>query len=476
MPELFTEPRHEGASFNVPGEPATRWRPPVDRIVRFGGVEWYAKDFYTERVGPGGTMFAAENIEHDGRGRRLRLHVRATGETPTGAGGPSLAASAELQTVLPLGRGTYQADVIGDLTGDRWGRLVFGFFTFDLDASTEANDEVDIEVGTFNGAHEPGAVVSNFNTEADQIAEFAPASSGAHRLRMTIGADSIRWEVIDLTTGAHVCDESSSDSVPSLDGAVFVLNLWQFEGVDPGEAVLEVRNFSHEPEVGYTLPDLGNYLDDIEVNGGGVFLLDTPTAGVRFDVTAARMLTNVTFTVEEAADIVAVGAEDRGLNGDVILRPISPDYFTAGSLTFTDAERTSVEVTAEADQGSFTFDVPITVQAAALDVTVNGAALAPETSTFVDPIDLGDAATWIHVQVTNGADALTGCSLVGTTAGVTFAYPAAAESASFASDANLASDETDYFAVNVTGAETAGSLDFTLSCDQGEATLSVGVN
>ena len=57
------------------------------RTFSFSNYRWFAKSFYAERVGPGNSPFAYQNVRTD-QANALELSVKSTGETPVGGAPP----------------------------------------------------------------------------------------------------------------------------------------------------------------------------------------------------------------------------------------------------------------------------------------------------------------------------------------------------------------------------------------------------
>lgn len=141
-------------------------------------------------------------------------------------------------------------------------------------------------------------------------------------------------------------------------------------------------------------------------------------------------------------------------------------------MSFYPAGTTHIELPGAGVLGSLDRGIKPPLAAPSIDLTIKGAALAPETVTFNDPVDLTNSATWIHVGVTANED-LTGLDFVGTN-GTTYAYPAAGSSSSLDAGASISSGASSYFAVNVTNAVTNG-LAFTARSDQGDLDFEIAV-
>ena len=220
------------------------------RLFHWCGFEWFCKESSREKLGPGPSLFDAKNIEI-GEDNSLRLWIRNNGKVPYQETKTAFA-SAEINTTAPLGYGVYQLDVHGSLTDSRWDNVVLGFFTYNLEDSSENSEEIDIEIGRFNGKHESGGVFSNFNNEiqSQQLINIAPSSSSeTHRLSLEWRPGFARWTLEDLEADVVLNDLISTENIPSFKGAKLHINFWQFKDVIPDrkEQYIVLRNFKHTP-------------------------------------------------------------------------------------------------------------------------------------------------------------------------------------------------------------------------------------
>lgn len=218
------------------------------RLFNWCGFEWFCKDSFRERVGPGPSLFDAKNIEK-GEDNSLRLWVRNNGTVPYHKTKTSFA-SAEITTTAPLGYGMYQLDVYGPLTDSRWDNVVLGFFTYNFEDGSENNEEIDIEIGRFNGRHDSGGVFSNFNNvaESQQLMNISPSNlSQTHQLLLEWRPGFARWILKDLDANVVLNDLTSTESIPTFKGAKLHINFWQFKDVVPDgkEQFIVLQNFKH---------------------------------------------------------------------------------------------------------------------------------------------------------------------------------------------------------------------------------------
>ena len=225
----------------------------ISRTFSWCGQTWSVKHSPREKVGPGPSTFHFKNVEL-GTDRSLRLWVRdVTGnDNKKCCSNLPEFSSAEIRTVAPLGYGLYKVDVHGPLTGSRWKHLVFGFFTYDLDNSSQNNKEIDIEIGTFNGKHSSGGVFSNQNNKQGekQLMDIHPSiNSFKHRLSINWTPTSISWSLMNIENDAVLDFLTTTSRVPSSEGACFMMNLWQFRNVIPDgkEQCIILKDFKHIP-------------------------------------------------------------------------------------------------------------------------------------------------------------------------------------------------------------------------------------
>ena len=353
----------EGANMDTNYHPATARG---NRTFTWSGYQWFAKSSYQEKVGPGPSLFDERNVEMGDDGC-LRLWVKNNGVIPVGEL-ESDNASAEIQSIHRLGYGTYQVDVHGCLRGKRWDRMVLGYFVYDLDDAHDGHEELDIEIGTFDGHHPTGGVFSNFNAFEGRKhpLNICPSlTSNIHRLCLTWLPYSVTWTLTDVETDRALNVYTSSERIPQFEGAIFIINLWQFQNRSPqdGAQSIVLRHFRHissgDPIPPVVFVDCMYFSD-----GANVFVKGKqyPMKGIALK--AIRTMTNVKIRVGTAKDVTALYPNNRsysGLNGDVVIHGgrIDRAYI---SLIFNDELRQTLPIVINSDQfPSMIHNIPIMV-------------------------------------------------------------------------------------------------------------------
>jgi len=324
------------------------------RTFEWCGHKWIVKHSPVEKVGPGPSTFHFRNVEL-GADSSLRLWVREVSDTKVTA---RTVSSAEIQTAFPLGYGLYQVDVFGLLVGERWNRLVFGFFTFDFDVPTEHNKEIDIEIGTFNGRHDTGGVFSNQNntSERQQLMDISPSESSIkHRLSIDWTPTSITWSLINLENGLILNKLTSSTSVPSCDGACFFMNLWQFKNIPPqgNEHSIILKHFNHTPMGNYQQKDL-QFVHSLYFKDGRMeFLKGKKYRHQQIFLKAERQMTNVRLWIDQSRNDIEVeypkGQDYVMLSRGIDIKGGQTDFVTA-TLVFLDEQKSALSVIISCDQ------------------------------------------------------------------------------------------------------------------------------
>ena len=326
--------------------------------------KWLVKHSPTEKVGPGPSTFDLRNVEL-GEDGSLRLWVRDV------TGNSGVVSSAEVQTIFPLGYGQYQVDVHGPLTGERWNYLVFGFFTYDFDDSTEGNREIDIEIGTFDGRHFTGGVFSNYNDTrgGQQLMNIDPArNSLEHRLFIEWTPCSIIWTLVDRETGFVLNELTSRTAVPSCDGACFVMNLWQFKDIAPNERgqYITLRDFKHIPLQNSQQKEL-NFIHSLAFEDNrNKFVKGVEYKNIQILLKATRRMTNVRLWIDQSRKIVKVdypkGRDYAMLHNGVDIKGGQTDFVTC-TLTFLDEHETVVPIAIFCDQfkSPFIYSLPVQI-------------------------------------------------------------------------------------------------------------------
>ena len=341
----------------------------LNRTFSWCGQKWFCKNSQQEKVGPGPSYFDHENIEI-GSDNSLRLWVRGNDIRST-ACRKDCFSSAEIQTTVPLGYGIYQVDVYGCLTGPQWENLVFGFFTYDNDNPSQNNKEIDIEIGTFGGKHTSGGVFSNQNDEKGgrQLLDISPSTfSKIHCLTIKWLPDSVEWSLADIHNGRTINTLQSTTYVPSCEGALLHINLWQFKGIMPNGTAqcIVLRNFGHKHHPWPTIQL--RYVDKVFFNDySHTFVVGKTYNNKRILITASRHMTNVKVSVGSELKDVEVkypgGQEKTSLNGDIEIKGGQTDFVTM-TLKFLDDERDVLPINIECDQfrSCRNFSIPVKVK------------------------------------------------------------------------------------------------------------------
>jgi hypothetical protein len=227
-------------------------------VVAFAGHRWRVKNSGSERVGPGGNVFSAENVWTDGDGR-LHLAIRQR---------DSIWTCAEVSTIEPLGAGRNTFRTIGRL--DQLDpNVVFGLFLYNPESPRTAYDEIDIEFSRWgNPEGAPGSFAVYLDREDNpQVERFGVRQSGTHTSHAITTAPRtaedpaiITWE----SWHGHGSREESSlihdaryighdrrlrhEGMAGAFRSRTHMNLWLFRGAPPTkETEIVIAGFSFTP-------------------------------------------------------------------------------------------------------------------------------------------------------------------------------------------------------------------------------------
>lgn len=196
-----------------------------EAALRFSGYEWIASEA-PEGKAPGPNPFrnSPRTIDLDERGR-LRLAVDLV---------DGKWSCAELRLDRPLGYGTYEVGISGDLS-----RLdpqaVFGFFTYDHLAPPH-HGEIDIEFAKWGDREHPGGnlTVQPYDTPGNTFLFSTAAAPGVTVCRFLWRKEGVDFLVLFREGPAErvLARWRKEISIPPGE-ATLHLNLWLFQGRPP---------------------------------------------------------------------------------------------------------------------------------------------------------------------------------------------------------------------------------------------------
>ncbi len=189
------------------------------KIIEFADFTWKIKESDEQKVGPGPNVFSssAENVYVDSEGLHLKTSVNTTSYK-----------AAEVILTTPLGFGTYEFEVVGDLNKLEK-NTVFGAFLYEDD-----EHEIDIEfspkmVGKNEGQYviQPGKIEGN-------VFKFRIPKLTKSFHSITWEPEQIKFESRNLSSGKLIHQEIyEGEYIPQKQAALMIFNLWMYLGKKP---------------------------------------------------------------------------------------------------------------------------------------------------------------------------------------------------------------------------------------------------